>query len=322
VAAGANPQFDTAQFRLVYSSPLTPPSTYDYDLSRRERRLLKRREVPGGYDPARYRTERLTAIAADGAQIPISIVYRADRPAQPGPLLLYGYGAYGISIDPAFDSNRVSLLDRGVAWAIAHVRGGEELGRAWYEGGKLEHKPNSFTDFIACAERLIESGWTRPDRLVLRGGSAGGLLVGAVLNMRPELCHAAVLRVPFVDVANTMSDPTLPLTVTEYDEWGDVRDPAVFERVLRYSPYENVAARAYPHILATGGLNDPRVGFWEPAKWVARLRELKTNDSVLLLKTELGAGHAGPSGRYGRLEELAFEFAFVLDSLGLRDASP
>jgi len=286
----------------------------------RQRTLLKRKAVLGGFDPAAYRTRRIHAEAHDGTRIPISLVFRRDRRrAEPAPLVLFGYGAYGICLEPGFDSTRVSLLDRGVIWAIAHIRGGEDLGRHWYEQGKLLHKRNTFTDFVACAESLIAQGWTASDRLVIRGGSAGGLLIGATLNLRPELFHAAVAKVPFVDVIHTMLDDTLPLTVTEWDEWGDPRLPQHRDYIASYSPYDNVTASEYPHMLVTAGLNDPRVGYWEPAKWVARLRERKAGRNLLLLRTDLEAGHRGPSGRYAWLDDLAFEYAFILDRLGIRD---
>ena len=275
-------------------------------------------EVLGGYDRSAYRTERVFAEAADGTPVPLSLVYRSDLPRNGrAPLLLYGYGAYGISVDPAFDSTRLSLLDRGFVYALAHVRGGEDLGRPWYDDGKLMHKRNSFEDLIACAERLIRDRYTSPERLVVRGGSAGGLLVGAVANMRPDLFRLVVARVPFVDVINTLFDASLPLTVTEWEEWGDPRQREPYDYIRSYSPYDNVEPQRYPEMLVTAGLNDPRVAYWEPAKWVARLRELKTDDGIVLFKTEMGAGHAGPSGRYKYLEDLAFEYAFVLDRLGV-----
>jgi oligopeptidase B len=317
VYAARNPEFDTTTVRVVYTSLVTPRSVFDYDMKTRERVLMKEEEVLGGYDRRRYRTERVHATADDGRSIPVSLVYReaVDRDG-PRPLLLYGYGAYGSSVDPVFDSGRLSLLDRGMIYAIAHVRGGGDLGRPWYDDGKLLAKRNTFTDFIACAEELVGRGLTAPDRLVIRGGSAGGLLVGAVLNMRPELFRAAVAKVPFVDVMSTMLDATLPLTVIEREEWGDPRDPRFYEYMRSYSPYDNVAARAYPDLLITAGLNDPRVAFWEPAKWTARLRASKTDTNLLLLKTDMGAGHAGPSGRYDYLEEIAFEYAFILTRVG------
>ena len=314
---GANPELDTPLLRYGYTSLVTPSTVYDLNLATGERILRKRQPVLGGYDPARYRTERRWATAPDGTRVPISLVCRRDRPAGPGPLLLYGYGSYEASIEPAFSSLRLSLLDRGFAFAIAHVRGGGELGRSWYEHGKFFEKTNTFTDFVACAEQLVADGLTTPDRLVIRGGSAGGLLVGAVLNLRPDLFAAAVAEVPFVDVLTTMLDPSLPLTVHEYEEWGNPAEPAVYAYLRSYSPYDNVTARAYPRMLVTAGLNDPRVSYWEPAKWVQRLRAANTGEQPILLKTELGAGHMGPSGRYDAWRDEALVYAFILDALGL-----
>jgi oligopeptidase B len=271
-----------------------------------------------GYDPSRYRAERVTATAPDGTGVPVSLVYRWPFPLDGSrPALLLGYGAYGASFDAAFSPHFLSLLDRGFVVAIAHVRGGEDLGRSWYEDGKLSRKANTFTDFIAAAEHIIAEGYTGADRLVINGASAGGLLMGAATNLRPDLFHAVVAEVPFVDVLNTMLDPSLPLTVPEYEEWGDPRDPAAYAYMRSYSPYDHVAPKAYPHMLVTGGLNDPRVAYWEPAKWTARLRARKTDRNRLLLRTNMGAGHAGASGRYDALREVAFKYAFILDVLGL-----
>jgi oligopeptidase B len=317
VVTHANPEFDTDVLRFTYTSPVTPSSVYDYDMRERTRVLRKQREIVGGYDPSAYHCERRSARAPDGTEIPISLVYRSDRPAGPQPALLYGYGSYGMSVEPDFDSARLSLLDRGFAYAIAHVRGGGELGRPWYEAGKLHSKRNTFTDFVACAEHLIDTGVTDADRLAIRGGSAGGLLVGAVCNMRPDLFRAAIAKVPFVDVVNTMSDPSIPLTVVEWEEWGDPRREIDHDAMLAYSPYDNVRAQAYPDLLIMAGLNDPRVAYWEPAKWAARLRVSSTGPGLVLLKTNLDAGHAGASGRYERIRELAFEYAFLLDRLGV-----
>lgn len=315
---GWNPEFDSSQLRFRYNSLVTPESVFDYDLNRRTRTLLKRYEVLGGYAPSQYKSERLFAESPDGARVPISLVYKRSL-RRPGgnPMLLYGYGAYGHSTDAAFSSRRLSLLDRGFVFAIAHVRGGKEMGRCWYEQGKLLHKKNTFADFIACAEHLIREGYTRPEKLAIYGGSAGGLLVGAVLNERPELFASAIASVPFVDVVNTMLDPSIPLTVIEYDEWGNPNDKAYYEYIKSYAPYENVRAQRYPHLLVTAGLNDSRVQFWEPAKWVARLRARKTDQNRLLLKTKLSAGHGGPSGRYEQLRETAFQYAFLLDVFGM-----
>jgi oligopeptidase B len=313
---GENLELETRVFRFEYTSLVTPVSVVDLDLETGERTVRKRQPVRD-YTPAEYATERLWATARDGVRLPISLVYRRDRAREPGPLLLYGYGAYEASINAAFSPFRVSLLDRGFAWAIAHVRGGGEMGRRWYEDGKLEHKANTFTDFIACAEHLIAQGWTARDRLVARGRSAGGLLMGAVANMRPDLFAAIVAEVPFVDALTTILDESLPLTALEWEEWGDPRTPELYRVMKGYSPYDNVEAKDYPPMLVTGGLNDPRVAYWEPAKWVAKLRALKTDRNRLLLKTQMGAGHAGPSGRYDRWREEALVHAFVLDTLGL-----
>jgi oligopeptidase B len=314
-----NPEFDTTLLRFTYTSMVTPASVVDYDMAARTWTVKKQTEVLGGYDPARYRSERLFAAAPDGTPVPISLVYQLplERPGGPRPLLLNGYGAYGISYDPAFSSSSLSLLDRGFVVAIAHVRGGEEMGRPWYDGGRLLNKPNSFTDFIAAAEHLVSVGLTSPDRLAISGGSAGGLLMGAVTNLRPDLFRAVLAEVPFVDVVNTMLDASLPLTVIEYDEWGNPDDPAYYACIRSYSPYDNVRAQAYPHMLITAGLNDPRVAYWEPAKFTARLRSLKTDANRLLLRTNMGAGHGGASGRWDFLREVAFKYAFLLDVLGI-----
>ncbi len=315
---GNNFEFNTPVVRLHYTSLVTPWSVYDYHMDKRELQLKKQVEVKGGYDPSRYRCRRIYARAPDGSRVPISILHRHDHKLDgTGPVLLYGYGSYGASCEPTFNSNRLSWVDRGGAYAIAHVRGGEERGRSWYEDGKLLHKKNTFSDFIACAEELIARGFTHPRRMAIQGASAGGLLVGAVINQRPELFQAAVANVPFVDVINTMLDPSIPLTVIEYEEWGDPNKAAYFEYMRSYSPYENVRAQPYPHLLVTAGLNDPRVQYWEPAKWVAKLRAKKTDDRLLLLKTNMGAGHGGASGRYERLKEIAFEYAFLLRCLGM-----
>lgn len=313
----SNPEFQSGLLRFTYASLTTPNSVFDYNMATGERELIKQQPVLGDFFSDDYRAERIFATADDGTEIPISLVYRKDRfQGEPVPCLLYGYGSYGFSVDPGFDSNRLSLLDRGFIYAIAHIRGGEEMGRPWYEDGKFLNKRNTFTDFIACARRLIDGGYTRPDCLAIFGGSAGGLLIGAVLNMAPELFQAAVAAVPFVDVLTTMLDESLPLTVVEFEEWGNPKDKAYYDYMLSYSPYDNVQAQAYPHLLITAGLNDPRVQYWEPAKWTALLRRVKTDDNLLLLKTEMGAGHAGPSGRYDYLKERALYFAFILHALG------
>lgn len=316
VGPGQNPEFNSKTLRFGYSSLVTPRCIYDYELGPRTRVLLKQQPVLGGYDPANYETQRLFATATDGVQVPISVVCRKGTPRDgSNPLLLKGYGSYGAPIDAAFSGNTVSLLDRGFVYAFAHVRGGGELGRTWYESGKLLNKKNTFSDFIACAEHLIKEGYTSPQQLAIQGGSAGGLLIGAVLNARPDLFHAAIANVPFVDVVNSMMDETLPLTVTEYEEWGNPIDDASARYMLEYSPYDNVRAQPYPHLLVTSGINDPRVAYWEPVKWVARLRQMNTSHNPILLKMDLGAGHGGASGRYDRLREVALEFAYLIDRL-------
>lgn len=312
-----NRESDTPLLRFSYSSLRTPESTYDYNMVTRTRTLLKREEVLGGFDSENYRIERLYATAADGARVPISLVARIETPRDgSSPLLLIGYGSYGISLDADFYSPRFSLIDRGFIVAVAHVRGGEDLGRRWYEEGKLLQKRNTFTDFIACAEHLIAEGCTRSERLFAVGGSAGGLLMGAVLNMRPDLFKGVVAHVPFVDVLTTMFDDSIPLTSGEYDEWGDPHDKTYFDYISSYSPYDNVEARAYPHMLVMTGFHDSQVQYWEPAKWVAKLRACKTDDHTLLLRTNMEAGHGGASGRYDRYRELALQYAFLLDLVG------
>ncbi|HEX9530822.1 MAG TPA: S9 family peptidase [Acidimicrobiales bacterium] len=319
--AGANPEFETATLRYQYASMVTPMSVIDFDLRTRRATLLKRQPVPG-YDPAPYVTERVWATAGDGARVPISLVYREGL-ARDGsaPCLLYGYGSYEHSLEPGFSSVRLCLLDRGFVYAVAHVRGGGEMGRPWYEQGKMLHKRNTFTDFVAAADHLVAGGWTSPPRLAARGGSAGGLLMGAVANLRPDLFGAIVAEVPFVDCLTTILDDTLPLTVMEWEEWGNpVADPEVYAYMRSYAPYDNVSAQDYPALLVTAGLNDPRVSYWEPAKWVARLRDRATGAMPILLKTEMGAGHQGPSGRYDAWRDEAFVLAFVLRALGVEDA--
>jgi oligopeptidase B len=313
-----NAEFSTSTLRFTYTSLVTPGTVFDEGLDTGERTLLKTTEVVGGHDPADYVTGRLWATAPDGTQVPISYVHRADV-ARDGhaPCLLYGYGSYEACVDPGFSSLRLSLLDRGFVFAIAHVRGGGEMGRPWYDDGKLLHKRNTFTDFIACAEHLVAERFTAPDRMVARGASAGGLLMGAITNLRPDLFAAVVAEVPFVDCLTTILDETLPLTVTEWEEWGNpVDDEAVYDYMAGYSPYDNVTEQAYPTILATSGLNDPRVSYWEPAKWVYKLRASTTSERTIFLKTEMGAGHQGPSGRYDAWRDEAFVFAFILDALG------
>ena len=316
--AHENPEFETPLLRFTYTSLVTPSSVVEYDMGERTWMVRKQTEVRGGYDPSLYRSARVLATASDGERVPISLVYRAPLELDgERPLLLNGYGAYGLSYDPSFSSNTLSLLDRGFVVAIAHVRGGEEMGRPWYEGGKLLNKRSTFTDFIASAEHLVAAGYTSSDRLVINGGSAGGLLMGAVTNLRPDLFRVVLADVPFVDVVNTMLDASLPLTVIEYDEWGNPNDRAAYEYIRSYSPYDNIEAKDYPHMLVTAGLNDPRVAYWEPAKWTARLRATKTNGNRLLLRTNMGAGHGGASGRFDFLREIAFKYAFMLDVLGI-----
>lgn len=311
-----NPDADTSQLRLTYTSPKTPPTVWAYDMRARTKEVLKVQPVPG-FEPGRYLVDLVWARASDGEEIPITLLRRADQTAEngPHPLYLIGYGSYGFSYPASFRSSRLSLVDRGVVVAIAHIRGGSERGRSWYERGKLAHKANTFSDFIAATEHLQTRGWSSPERTAIQGGSAGGLLVGAVLNERPDLFRAAVANVPFVDALNTMLDASLPLTVTEYEEWGDPNEREVFDRIRSYAPYENVSPQPYPAIYATAGLNDPRVGYWEPAKWVQKLRAQSTSAAPILFRVHLGAGHGGKSGRYGQLEDLAWELSFVLDQL-------
>jgi oligopeptidase B len=312
-----NPEFAGRIFRFGYSSLITPDSVIDYDMSNGSWVTVKQRVIPSGYDPSQYETERLFANAPDGKQVPISLVYRKGRERiGKNPLLLNGYGSYGFSQDPNFSSNRLSLLDRGFIFAIAHVRGGSDLGRSWYEDGKLLKKKNTFTDFIVCAEHLIANGYTCREKLAISGASAGGLLVGAVMTMRPDLCKAVVAQVPFVDVVNTMNDPSIPLTTREYDQWGNPDDHIFFDYLMSYSPYDNLKPLEYPDILLTTSLNDPRVAFWEPVKFTARLRDIKATDSLVLLKTDFGAGHGGASGRYNALKDFALIYAFLIERLG------
>jgi len=315
----ANPDFNTDLLRFTYTSLTTPQSVYDYNMNSKERELKKQDEVVGGYDPSQYQSERLFAKAGDGTLVPISLAYKKDMKKDSlNHLFLSAYGAYGSSSDPAFSSNRLSLLGRGFITAIAHVRGGGEMGRYWYEDGKLLHKKNTFTDFIACAEQLIARKYTSTNHLVISGGSAGGLLMGAVTTMRPDLFNVVLAHVPFVDVLNTMLDPSLPLTVIEYEEWGNPRVEEYYRYMKGYSPYDNIQSKAYPNMLVTAGLNDPRVSYWEPAKWTAKLRAMKTDHHRLLLKTKMGAGHGGASGRYDYLKDMAFEYAFVMECLGIK----
>jgi oligopeptidase B len=316
---GSNPEYAPQQLRLTYSSMVTPTTTYDYDLSKRELIVRKVQQVPSGYDRNQYATERLMITARDGTKVPVSVVYKKGFPKDgAGRVHLYAYGAYGIAMPPGFSTARLSLLDRGFAYAIAHIRGGDDLGYQWYLDGKLDKRTNTFNDFVDVANGLAQAGWAKRGNISASGGSAGGSLMGAVLNQDPQLWRAVVAHVPFVDILNTMQDESLPLTPGEWPEWGNpITDKAVFDYILSYSPYENVAAKAYPPILVTAGLNDPRVTYWEPAKWVARLRATKTDNNLLLLKTNMGAGHGGKSGRFESLRETAEEYAFILKAFGL-----
>ncbi len=310
---GMNPEFDTKTLRYEYSSLTTPNSTFDYNMGTKERKLLKQDEVLGDFDPGNYESKRLWATADDGTKIPMSVVYRKGIELDGNnPTLIYGYGSYGATIDPYFRSTRLSLLDRGFVYAIAHIRGSQYLGREWYEQGKKLNKRNTFTDFNDCAEHLIEKNYTSPDHLYALGGSAGGLLMGAIVNMQPELYNGVVAAVPFVDVVTTMLDESIPLTTSEFDEWGNPKEEKYYEYMLSYSPYDNVKEQEYPHMLVTTGLHDSQVQYWEPAKWVAKLRDKKTGDNLLLLHTNMEAGHGGASGRYEALKETAREYAFFI----------
>ncbi len=316
-----NLDFDTDILRYGYTSLTTPNSVYDFNMKTKEKTLLKRDEVLGDFDPANYESKRLYATADDGTKIPISLVYRKDKFVQNGesPCLQYAYGSYGYSMDPYFSSVRLSLLDRGFVYAIAHVRGGQEMGRQWYEDGKLLKKKNTFTDFIACSEYLIEQKYTNPDKLFAMGGSAGGLLMGAIANMRPDLYKGIIAQVPWVDVVTTMLDASIPLTTSEYDEWGNPNNKEYYDYMLSYSPYDNVKAQDYPNMLVTTGLHDSQVQYFEPTKWVAKLRDMKTDDNLLLLTINMDTGHGGASGRFKRYKETALEYAFMLDLLGIKE---
>lgn len=316
VFPGSNPQYESASLRFSYSSLVTPTTVFDYDMDTRARTRRKQDEVLGGYDPARYEVERLYATARDGTRIPISLVHRKGAGRDGGSaLLLYAYGSYGATTEPTFSSQRFSLIDRDITYAIAHVRGGQEMGREWYDDGKMLRKMNTFTDFIDVAEHLVRERYTSADRLAANGGSAGGLLMGVVANLRPDLFKVIVADVPFVDVINTMLDASLPLTAQEWEQWGDPNSPEAYRYMLRYSPYDNVTAQAYPRMLVTSGLNDSRVAYFEPTKWVARLRAMRTDAGPLLLRMNMGAGHGGASGRYERLKEQAFRYAFIIDQV-------
>jgi oligopeptidase B len=318
----ANVEYDTPIMRFGYTSFVRPDSTYDFNMQTHELTLVKEREVVGGYDPSQYVSERIFATAPDGVQVPISLVYRKGLKRDGrAPALLYGYGAYGISNDAGFSSDRLSLLDRGFVFAIAHIRGGGDLGKPWHEDGRILTKKNTFTDFIACAEHLVKEKYTSSDRLAMEGRSAGGLLMGAVTNMRPDLFAVVIAGVPFVDALNTMLDASLPLTVGEYEEWGNPNEKKYYDYIKSYAPYDNVTAQKYPTILITAGLNDPRVSYWEPAKWAAKLRAMKKDDHILLLKTNMGSGHFGSSGRYEYLKETAFNYAFLLNALAIEEGT-
>jgi oligopeptidase B len=320
VTLEANPEFTTNLLRFKYSSLITPNLIVDYHVDTGEWELKKEEEIPSGYDKSHYLSERIHATATDGTLIPISIVYKKglNRDGS-NPALLYGYGAYGATIDATFESNRLSLLDRGFIFAIGHIRGGSDLGREWYESGKMLNKKNSFTDFITCAEHLIKEGFTSPQKLAIIGGSAGGLLVGACVTMRPDLFKAVICKVPFVDVVTTMSDPGIPLTALEYDQWGNPADKDHFDYMLSYSPYDNIRPTEYPHMLITAGLNDPRVAYWEPAKFIAKLRDTKMDNNSIMLHVNYDSGHAGASGRYDFLKEIALDYAFLIDKLEVRE---
>ncbi|MCG9910035.1 MAG: S9 family peptidase [Flavobacteriales bacterium] len=313
VYTDTNYGYRTQMLRFVFSSLKTPMSVFEYNMQTREKTLLKQQEVVGGHNPEEYITERLFAHTPDGEKVPMSVLYKKGLQKNgQNPALLYGYGSYGITVDPTFSSVRLSLVDRGFVYVIAHIRGGQDLGRYWYENGKMLNKKNTFFDFIRCAETLIEQQYTSPRHLYAMGGSAGGLLMGAVMNMRPDLFNGLVAAVPFVDVVTTMLDESIPLTTGEFDEWGNPKQETFYQYILSYSPYDNVEAKAYPNLLVTTGYHDSQVQYWEPAKWVAKLRELKTDDNLLLFHCDLETGHGGKSGRFERLKEIAMEYAFIL----------
>lgn len=315
MGTGSNPEYDTGAIQYVYTSLVTPPSTFEYDMSAKTQKTLKQQEVPG-YSSAGYESRRIWATARDGTRVPVALVYRkGTRIDGSAPMLLYGYGSYGSSQEAGFSSTRLSLLDRGFIWAVANIRGGGELGEEWREGGRMMNKMNTFTDFIDVAEYLLKNRYTSTDRLMIQGGSAGGLLMGAVANMRPDLFRAVVAQVPFVDVINTMLDASLPLTTSEYIEWGNPNDKPAFDYMMTYSPYDNIKAQRYPAMLAEVSLNDSQVPYWEGAKFVAKLRAMKQDENLLLLKTNMGAGHGGASGRYDRYREIAFGYAFLVSQL-------
>jgi len=314
-----NRVYDTTEFRYAYQSPITPSSVFSYDMENGTSMLLKQKEVPGGYDAKKYQVEQIYATASDGVKIPVSVLHlKGAKLDGTGPLYLYGYGSYGISMDMFFNSNIFSMVDRGVVTAVAHIRGGGEMGKAWHDAGRMMNKKTTFTDFITCAEDLVKRGYGSKDKLVIEGRSAGGLLMGAVLNMRPDLFHAALVGVPFVDVMNTMLDETLPLTVGEFEEWGNPKEKAAFDYMLTYSPYDNIEAKAYPNMLVKTSFNDSQVMYWEPSKYVAKMRATRTDHNTLIFKVNLNpAGHGGASGRYDRLHEAAFDYAYILTQMGI-----
>lgn len=315
---GTNPEFDTPVIRYNYASMITPISTYEYNLKTRESKLLKQQEIPSGYDKTKYETTRVWATARDGVKVPISLVMKkGTRLDGSAPMLLYAYGSYGISMPPGFSTNRLSLVDRGMIYAIAHIRGGSELGEHWRQEGRMFKKLNTFNDFVDSAEWLVKNKYTSSDRLVIQGGSAGGLLMGAVANMRPDLFKAVIAQVPFVDVMNTMLDASLPLTTSEYIEWGNPNEKEAYDYMVKYSPYDNVKAQNYPNMLIEVSINDSQVPFWEGAKFAAKIRQMKTGDNTILLKTNMGAGHGGASGRYDKLKEVAFDYAYALKQVGV-----
>jgi oligopeptidase B len=321
VYAYTNRIYDTSEFRYRYQSPITPESVFSYDMETGASQLLKQKEVPGGYDRSKYEVEQIYTVASDGAKIPVSVLHlRGAKLEGTSPVYLYGYGSYGISIDMFFNSSIFSIVDRGVVYAVAHIRGGGEMGKPWHDAGKMMNKKNTFTDFIAVAEDLTKRGYGSKDKLVIEGGSAGGLLMGAVLNIRPDLFHAAVVKVPFVDVMNTMLDESLPLTVGEFEEWGNPREKPAFDYMITYSPYDNVEAKAYPNMLVKTSFNDSQVMYWEPAKYVAKMRATRTDHNTLIFKTNLKpAGHGGASGRYDRLHEASFDYAYILIQMGINN---
>jgi oligopeptidase B len=318
IRRGANAEWDTPFYRARYESPITPESVYDYDVAKKTL-TLKKRETVNGYDPARYEIERTEVAASDGVKIPVTLVRKKEpKRGGPGPMLLYSYGSYGFPLQVTFSSHRVSLLDRGVTFAMAHIRGGGDLGKAWHDHGRMMEKRNTFTDFVAVAEDLIRRGVTAPDRLAIQGGSAGGLLMGAVTNLRPDLFKAVLAQVPFVDVVNTMLDESLPLTVNEFEEWGNPKIKEQYDYMMTYSPYDNLARKAYPAMLVRSSYNDSQVMYWEPAKYVAKLRTLKTDTNPLYLDLKMEpAGHGGASGRYSKIRDVAFDYAFILTELGV-----